>query len=174
MQRSLLIGCGNDRRKKVAFSNHQEWAGPLTTVDVNPNCGADIVFDMARLPIGGRLPLDDGAFAEIGAFDCLEHWGAQGDFRGFFREFAEYHRLLQDGGRMFILVPVGPDALADPGHTRFFSAEYFRFLDREWYEKQIQARQPVTDYRWCLDYSFRTLVLQPEGNHHIGAILEKA
>ena len=84
MKRNLLLGCGNDRRKKVALSNETEWSGDLVTMDMNPDCHPDIHGDIHRFPprLGIQtLPFADEEFDYIGAYDVLEHWGSQGDWR---------------------------------------------------------------------------------------------
>lgn len=182
MQRSLLIGCGNSREKKV-FLKSQEWAGKLTTVDMNPDCGADIVMDLTRIfnsvhpeqcTLGRQLPFEEETFDEIGAYDCLEHWGNQGDWRSWFAEMAEYHRVLKPGGTMGIIVPVGEDALADPGHTRFFGMNHFRMLSQQWYHDALAKGMQVTDYRWYWRENFDVLYLQEIGGHHIAVLLRKS
>ena len=74
MKRSLLIGCGNSRVKQVQMGGVAEWAGELTTMDMNPNCGADLVFDMDSIPSSRhptecssavRLPFDDDTFDDL-------------------------------------------------------------------------------------------------------------
>jgi SAM-dependent methyltransferase len=166
---SLLLGCGNSRQKKVALSGATDWTGDLVTIDMNPNCGADVVWDMDQRP----LPFDDGQFDEMGAYDVLEHLGRQGDWRGFFDEFAEYWRILKPGGLFGIIVPVGPDWHADPGHTRFFSEHWFRFLDQSWYADQLAKGLQVTDYRWFWKHDFSTVQMLGIEDHHVAAILRK-
>src|SRR5690242_13022137 len=101
--RSLLLGCGNSRVKKLwRQSESPDWKGDLTTLDMNPNCGADVVHDLEQRP----LPFPDETFDELAAYDVLEHIGRQGDWKGFFDEFAEYWRILKPGGDFGIVVPV--------------------------------------------------------------------
>lgn len=166
---SLLLGCGNSRIKKVALSGATDWTGELITLDMNPECGADFVHNLDVRP----LPFNDEQFDEIAAYDVLEHIGRQGDWKGFFEEFAEYWRILKPGGLFGIIVPYGQDWHADPGHTRFFSPWWFRFLDQDWYARELANGQPVTDYRWFWKRDFETLHLEVIENHHIVALLEK-
>lgn len=169
MQQSLLLGCGNSRIKKVYFGNQRDWTGRLVTVDMNPNCGADMVWDLEILP----LPFEDEAFDELAAYDVLEHQGRQGDYRGWFAEMAEYHRILKPGGVFGIIVPIGADAFADPGHTRFFGANHFRMLDQRWYDEQLALGMPVTDYRWLWTKQFDVLHLENVGGHHLAVLLRR-
>lgn len=136
---------------------------------MNPDCNADIVWDLEKHP----LPFADEEFDEIGAYDVLEHLGRQGDWKGFFDEFAEYWRILKPGGLFGIIVPVNRDALADPGHTRFFSKVQFGFLNQTFYEERIGADEPVTDYRWYWKRNFEIKFME-ENYHHIGIMLVKA
>lgn len=165
---SLLLGAGNSREKKVGLTPN--WTGELVTVDMNPNCGASLVWDLDVHP----LPFPDEHFDELGAYDVLEHMGKQGDWRGWFDEMAEYHRLLKPGGHFGIIVPIGADAFADPGHTRFFGANHFAMLSQKFYQDQIDVNRPVTDYRWYWKKNFNILFLQQVGDHHIAVLLECA
>lgn len=175
MQRSLLIGCGHSRTKHVQHEGKAEWAGELTTLDVSPICGADVVFDMDEIAVrGGRFPFENDTFDEIGAFNTMEHFGRQGDFRGWFHECAEYHRILKPGGIMEILVPINGDALADPGHTRFFQQNWFYFLNQAFYEHNEVKSTCFSDYRWIWHLNFDVLYCQEIGDHHLAVVLKKA
>jgi SAM-dependent methyltransferase len=167
---SLLLGAGNSRAKKVALQSAPNWTGELVTLDMNPNCGASVVWDLDNHP----LPFPDEHFDELAAYDVLEHMGRQGDWRGWFNEMAEYHRLLKPGGHFGIIVPIGSDAFADPGHTRFFSGNYFTMLSQKFYQDQIDADMPVTDYRWFWKKNFNIVFMEQVGNHHLAAMLERA
>lgn len=169
--KSLLIGCGNSRAKKVFFTNQPKWLGELVTVDMDPNCGATHVFDMSSCC--KSMPFGDEEFDEIHLYDSLEHWGMQGDWRGWFDEFAEYHRMLKPGGSMGIVVPIGADALADPGHCRFITGNHFLFLSRSWYQEALGKGMQVTDYRWAFDYDFKVEFMQQQNGHHLAVLLRK-
>jgi hypothetical protein len=175
MKRSLLLGCGNSRVKKMYTGDDKDWKGDLITIDMDPNCGGDHVIDIgfAMTKVGRFLPFPDQTFDELAAYDALEHWGRQGDWRGFFDEFGEYHRVLKPGGTFGIIVPVGADALADPGHTRFFNQNYFWMLNRKWYEWRIGNGDAVTDYRWAFDYHFYIKAID-ESSHHLSVMLVRA
>ena len=170
---SLLLGCGNDHSKRLSRAGDDDWSQPLTKMDMDPNCGADILYDLSLTQHGIQLPFADETFDEIGAFDVLEHWGAQGDWKAYFTEFAEYWRILKPDGLMYIIVPVGPDALADIGHTRFFSIDNFKFLAQNWYEVQLGLGQNVTDYRWFWKRNILTVHMVTSGDHHIAVVLKK-
>ena len=170
MKRSLLLGCGNSRIKKIWVDGKEEWAGELTTLDMNPDCGADVVWDLEKRP----LPFPDDTFDELGAFDVLEHQGKQGDFRGWFDEMAEYWRILKPGGLFFIIVPVGEDRFVDPGHTRFIGSNNFGFLNQRNYELNIEQGKAMTDYRWYWKKNFEVGYLEQENGHHMHVVLLKA
>ena len=166
---SLLIGAGHDRRKKIFLSDDPEWSEPLTTLDMGGDFGVDVVWDLNNRP----LPFADAEFDEIAAYDVLEHVGGQGDWRGYFDEMAEYHRLLKPGGVFGVIVPVGPDAFADPGHTRFFADHHFMFLDQGFYETALAEGKQITDYRFYWKLQFDILHLEHQGGHHILCLLGK-
>lgn len=187
-RKNLLLAAGHSRAKKLyPAGGNAAWDGELVTIDINPDCGATIVHDCSKRP----LPFPDASFDEIHGYDCLEHWGAQGDWRGWFDEMAEYHRLLKPGGYFAAVVPVGADRFADPGHTRFFSLNHFLFLNQSWYDEQRALNTSAADYRWYWKLNFdvlagefaytQTSVLdgatyrkQNQGEpHHLGVLLRK-
>jgi hypothetical protein len=167
--KSLLIGAGHSRQKKIWLGEQSEWLGQLVTLDMGDNCGADVVWDLNVRP----LPFADGEFVELAAYDVLEHVGRQGDWKGWFDEMAEYHRILVAGGTFGVIVPVNEDAFADPGHTRFFQQNYFGFLTREFYDNNLANGAQVTDYRWYLKAYWEIMHLEHK-NNHIAVMLRKA
>lgn len=167
---SLLLGCGRSRAKKVKTLGQSDWAGQLVSLDMNPDVEPTVVWDLENLP----LPWDNEAFDELAAYDVLEHFGRQGDWRRWFDECAEYWRILKPGGEFGIIVPINGDALADPGHTRFFSANYFTFLSQKWIADQLAIGKQITDYRFYWKKNFDVIHLENVGNHHLGVILRKA
>ncbi len=172
MKRSLLIGCGTDHRKKVYLTGQEDWIGELTKIDMNPNCGADLLLDMSVRCT--HMPFEDETFDELGAFDTLEHWGGFGDWKAWFDEMPEYHRILKPNGTFSIIVPIGLDAIADPGHTRFFHQNHFGFLNRDFYERNVSEGTSFTDYRWYLKRYWDILHLANQEGHHLSVILRKA
>lgn len=167
---SLLMGCGKSRQKKVAFTDAPEWVQPLVTLDMDPDSGADIIHDLDVRP----LPFPDDHFDEMGAYDVLEHLGRNGDWKGYFDEFAEYWRILKPGGLFSILVPIGQDHFADPGHTRFFGPNWFGFLRQSYYANNIAEGRPITDYRWYWKRNFELASFENVEGHHLAVILVKA
>lgn len=143
--RELLLGCGNHREKIIASPEHREWAN-LTTLDMDPNCGADIRHDLNDLP----YPFERDEFDECHLYHVLEHLGTQGDWRAFFAHFGELYRILKPGGLLCIIVPAmgSPWVWGDPGHTRAISPEALTYLDQAAYESQVGITA-LTDYRHC-------------------------
>ena len=154
----LLIGCGNNRRKKLTLTEF-EW-DDLTTIDHDPNCGADILHDLDETP----WPLDDNAFDEAHAYEVLEHLGRQGDYKAFFAHFHEIWRVLKPDGLLFATVPSWKSqwAWADPSHTRVIAPFSLVFLDQSQYEKQV-GTTAMTDFRWLWKGDLRPEHLDDDG-----------
>jgi SAM-dependent methyltransferase len=152
----LLIGCGNSRRKKLALDGTPDWRD-LTTMDHDPNCGADIVHDLDVTP----WPVGDDSFDEVHAYEVLEHLGAQGDYRAFFRHFAEIYRVLKPGGLLIATVPAWDDvwAWADPSHTRIIALQTLVFLNQRQYAEQI-GKTAMTDFRWLWQGDFEPVAAE--------------
>jgi SAM-dependent methyltransferase len=167
---SLLLGAGHSKVKKVYAEGKPGWVEPLITLDMGTGSSPDVVWDLENRP----LPFEDNTFDEMGAYDVLEHVGKTGDWRGFFDEFSEYHRILKPGGQFGIVVPIGPDAFADPGHTRFFSRTWFAFLDQDCIARNLAEGRNMTDYRWYWKKHFKNLFLIQTDDHHLSVMLEKA
>jgi SAM-dependent methyltransferase len=166
----LLIGCGNSREKRVRIPEiPNEWSGDLITLDWDESCNPSVVHDLNIMP----YPFDANMFDEIGAFEILEHCGTQGDYRFFFDQFSEFHRILKPGGYFLGTCPNwdSPWAWGDPGHTRIISPEALVFLSQEQYEKQV-GETPMTDYRFCYEADFE-LVAKSEQEHNWGFVLRK-
>lgn len=167
---SLLLGAGHSRTKKLYADCNPFWLGRLVRLDMNPLVEPDVLWDLDHRP----LPFESGRFAEIAAYDVLEHIGRQGDWRGWFDEFEEYHRILAPGGVFGIIVPIGIDAVADPGHTRFIHANHFWMLNQAWYAERIARGVATTDYRFYWQHNFEVDYLNAESGHHLAVLLRKA
>jgi hypothetical protein len=163
--RELLIGCGNTRDKFIPTG---PWEN-LTTLDIDPNCGADVVWDLNHTP----YPFENETFGEVWAREVLEHFGTQGDWRGWFAQWDEFYRIMVPGGLFYISSPKwnSPWAWGDPGHTRIVSAEALTFLDRSQYETQV-GKTSMTDYRHCYRGDFR-LRHEKEYEHSNVFVLER-
>jgi SAM-dependent methyltransferase len=146
-----MIGCGNSRDKRMCIAGtDREWKN-LTTLDINPDCNPDIVWDLETLP----YPLETDYYDEVHAYEVLEHCGTQGDAKFFFGQFAELHRILKPGGLLFGSVPRHDSVWAwgDPSHKRIISNASLTFLSQEAYKAQIGVTS-MTDFRhvWKLDF----------------------
>jgi SAM-dependent methyltransferase len=154
----LLIGCGNRKHRRLGFGE-DGWSD-LTTMDHDPNCGADILHDLEQ-----PWPLGDDSFDEVHAYCVLEHLGRQGDPHTFFRDFGEIYRVLKPGGHLFAICPsVGSKWLwGDPSHTRAISPESIVFLDQAQYQRQV-GKTPMTDFRWLWKGDFEPVSLNDDGH----------
>lgn len=164
----LLIGCGNDRKKQITFKEiPAEWSKDLITLDWSEDCNPDVVHDLNQLP----YPFDDNMFDEIHAYEVLEHCGTQGDYRFFFNQFEEFHRILKPGGWFIGSSPNwdGVWAWSDPGHTRIISPQMFSFLSQSEYEKQV-GETAITDYRHCYQGDFELYAFK-EQEHNFGFVM---
>jgi len=166
-KRHLLLGCGNSREKRMGVAGDDQW-GDLVTLDIDPSTGCDVVHDLDALP----YPFEDAEFDEIYAFEVLEHFGRQGDWRGFFGQFAELHRVLKPGGLVFITVPsmAGPWVWGDPGHTRALPLECFWFLSQNHYAQV--GTTSCTDYRHVWRGDFR-IMSNEDDNVSLRLVLQK-
>jgi SAM-dependent methyltransferase len=166
-RRELLIGCGNDKKKKITFSQSPDDWHNLTTLDIDPGCKPDVVWDLNVLP----LPFDDNTFDEIHASEVLEHVGRQGDWKFFFDEFYDFWRILKPGGFLVATVPSwdSPWAFGDPGHTRVICRESLIFLDQTLYEQV--GRTAMTDYRPWWKGDFETMGAMTKDEHQFAFVL---
>ncbi len=143
--KSLLIGAGNSRKRIITFNGETEF-DDLTTLDL---AGADINHDLEDIP----YPIEDESFDDIHAYEVLEHTGSQGDFRFFFAQWNEFHRILRPDGLFCGSVPREDSiwAWGDPGHKRVLPECVFNFLVEEFYTQL--GITPCADYRpWIKGY----------------------
>lgn len=157
----LLIGCGN-RRHKVAHNPGNEAWTDLITLDIDPDCGADVIHDLDVLP----YPFADDTFDEVHASEVLEHCGRQGDWRFFFAQFTEFWRIMKPDGVLCASCPSRTSkwAWGDPGHTRLIQPESLVFLNQEEYRKQVGV-QAMTDYRNVYSADFEPVWMKDDGEN---------
>lgn len=144
MARELLIGCGGKRDKRV-YPKPSAGFENLVTLDINGDHSPDVVYDIAQLP----LPFPDEHFAEIHAYEVLEHVGRQGDYKFFFAQFEDFYRMLEPDGYLCGSVPLPTSVWAwgDPSHTRVIPKESFVFLDQSEYQRQVGVTA-MSDFRY--------------------------
>lgn len=158
--KELLIGCGSTTEKKIYIPGQNAWNN-LVTLDINADHNPDVVWDLTKLP----LPFSDNEFSEIHAYEVLEHTGTQGDYRFFFKQFEEFHRILSPGGKMFATVPAptSPWAWGDPSHTRIFPKEWLTFLRQKSYEEQVGSTS-ISDFRYIYKADFEILMAKEQND----------
>lgn len=176
----LILGAGGRTDKRVAFKGNDD-LGPgspdihfgnydVTTLDMQQPC--DVEFDLQLLHDHHLLPFEDNTFDEIHAYEILEHFGTQGDWQGFFREFGEYHRVLKPGGYMCISCPMwdSPWSFGDPGHTRVLPKEVFLFLTEDHYKQLEGGKSTCTDYRNWVEGWWDAIAAE-ESEHNLHTVL---
>jgi len=161
--RELLLGAGSNHAKRLEPNSTgspfgslmREWQS-LTTLDMEASHKPDILFDLIDLSYYQFAA--DNFYDEIHAYEVLEHFGAQGDFRAFFRHFQELWRILKPNGYLCATVPhwASPWAWGDPGHTRVINAGSLVFLSQSEYVKQV-GNTAMSDYRAYYTADFETV-----------------
>ena len=158
MIKALMLGAGHsplERKLSLTEEPVDEWV----TLDMNEDANPDHEFDLNwiesyELPPRLRyLPFEYEIFDEIHAYDVLEHFGQQGNFKGFFRGWKEFWRVLKPGGILYGICPKYSDewAFGDPGHTRVITFGTLGYLTKEMYETLGQPGCNQTDYRRFVD-----------------------
>jgi len=141
----LLIGAGNRHRSKkmIAEQGQEEWTD-LTTLDISRACNPDVLWDLRDVP----YPFTHDTFAEIHAYEVMEHVHQQGDYQKFFEIWSELYRIMEPDGLFYGTSPhyTSPWCWMDPGHTCAYGSEIFAFLDQKEYRNQV-GHTPMTDYR---------------------------
>lgn len=168
MPRELLIGCGNSRVKQIA-NKGQEAFDDLVTLDSKSDCGADIIHDLDILP----YPFKDGEFDEIHAYCVLEHCGKQGDWRFFFAQFSEFHRILRPNGLFFGICPTHTSewAWGDPSHTRVIPRFSLGFLSQKMYECDVGVSSR-SDFRSIYKCDFSIAYVGDYDEHRHSFVLQ--
>ncbi len=140
--KELLIGCGGNRGMQWAVNGKKDWEN-LTTLDCERRHHPDVLWNLDSLP----YPFKDDEFDEIHAYEVLEHCGRQGDWRFFFDQWGEFHRILKDGGYFVGTVPLPESVWAwgDPSHTRVIPLCQLEFLSQKHYEQIGQTAS--SDFR---------------------------
>lgn len=182
MTRELLLGCGAARDKRLVVHGQPKAWGDLTTLDNNPDHKPDVVFDLSTLGKSEpqawitldpkdmklqRLPFDADTFDEVHAYEVLEHIGQQGDYRAFFHQFEEFHRILKPGGFFCGTCPsyLSSWAWGDPSHTRVITSGTLLFLSQAEYRRQV-GKTPMSDFRSIYKADFE-LVHCTEDEEHL-------
>ena len=149
-KQQLLIGCGADRTKILATDGSKEWED-LVTLDINAAHRPDYVHDLTQLP----LPFQHNTFDEIHAYEVLEHTGAQGDYKFFFAQFAEFWRILKPDGYLLAKCPSRHSkwAFGDPSHTRVLQPEQLIFLNQAKYKAGVGTTS-MSDFRYIYTADF--------------------
>lgn len=155
MKRELIIGCGSTRDKRLSADETSIFDDPVF-LDYNIDHNPDVIWDLMNMP----LPFKDNEFDEIHAYEVLEHTGAQGDYKFFFRQFSEFWRILKPNGHMMVTCPSrhSPWAWGDPSHTRVLQKEMLMFLSQQQYEKQIGVTS-MSDFRNIYRADFEPVAL---------------
>jgi SAM-dependent methyltransferase len=163
--KELLLGCGYNRKRLLGGNpaNPPEalpWRN-LTTVDNNPDCNPDTLWDLNSVP----WPFDLHSFDEVHAYEILEYLGRQGDVLAFYDTFNEIHRILKPDGLLFATTASKFNAWlwGDPGRTRAIMQESLMFLDRRRWNDTFETGAGISDYRRYSQCDFD--VLASEDNH---------
>lgn len=172
MQQCLMLGSGRSaltRRLATPFSlpeSETSW----TSLDIDPDCDPDVVFDLENLEDGQRLPFPDETFDEIHAYEVLPSFGEQGDMEGFFNTFGALWRALKPKGFLVATVPAinGPWMHADPASRRVIHPVSIRYLTLEFYDRL--GKEPLADYRKYVDGRWWKIVhdVTRDGGYHFG------
>lgn len=159
---ALILGAGNAPTKRLNTTYHfidhdYDYVAngiDTMTIDIDKDAKPDCVHDLNRLP----WPIPSNLFDEIHAYEILEHFGTQGDFRAFFAHFGELYRVLVGGGILYASCPRHDSVwtFGDPGHTRVINHGSLVFLSRKNYESQV-GRTAMTDYRRWLQGDWELL-----------------
>lgn len=172
MSKCLMLGSGFfPPERKIVAGNEDE--AVWTTLDSNPECKPDHIFDLNNIEDGYQLPFAPGEFDEIHAYQVLEHFGRQGDYQGFFAGFGELWRILVPGGKLVADTPAlsSPWLWGDPGHCRAISWETLTFLTRQSYEGL--GKTTSTDYRSSVNGKYWEILYHEVVGNRFAFVLRK-
>jgi len=170
----LLLGSGYSRDKRMVLSPNDtyEWKD-LITLDDNADVNPDILCDLNTWAIRGdnsngvralevrkrhfKPCIKESFFAEVHAYEVLEHLGRQGDITSFFSTFDNIWRILVPGGYLFATCPsrFSNWLWGDPGHCRAILPESLTFLDQTNYEQC--GTTMMSDYRHIYQSDFKII-----------------
>ena len=169
MKKELLLGCGSKHDKRLSLDGNKKFEN-LTTLDYNADHKPDVVWDLHNLP----LPFDADSFDEIHAYEVLEHVGAQGDYKTFFAQFTEFHRILKPGGQLYATCPSrhSPWAWGDPSHTRVLQKENLHFLVQDNYTREVGVTS-MSDFRWLYSADFEISYQHEDENKFVFVVKAK-
>lgn len=164
MKRELLIGCGANWSKRLKCDDSDGWSN-LTTLDYNADHKPHMVWDLNEFD----YPLLDNSMDEIHAYEVLEHCGTQGDYKFFFKQFSEFHRILKPGGHFLATCPSRHSkwAWGDPSHTRILQPEQLVFLRQSSYD--AVGHTAMSDFRgiYKADFDIVAVTETPEEFHFV-------
>ncbi len=167
----LLLGCGKARDKRVKFSLvKDEWQN-LTTHDIDPDSGADVIHDLEVLP----YPWADNSFDEVHAYEVMEHCGTQGDAKFFFAQWAELYRILKPGGYFVCTVPAwdSQTAWCMPDHKRVLAEGSIAILDHRYYDNLgTPEGRGKADYRKVLGTTHFQCIAHMSTTDNFGFVLQ--
>lgn len=158
MKAELLIGAGSSKQKRLKIDDDMHFQN-LTTLDYNEDHKPDVVHDLMIMP----YPFADDTFDEVHAYEVLEHTGTQGDWKFFFSQFMELHRILKPNGHLLATCPSRHSAWAygDPSHTRVLQPEQMVFLSQDQYKQQV-GKTPMSDFRFFYKADFEPVYLNDD------------
>ena len=156
----LLLGSGSSRDRRIGVNGKRDW-DQLVTLDNNADHKPDVVHDLSVFP----WPFADDTFDEVHAYEVLEHLRQQGDWRGFFDDFAELYRILKPGGFLAATCPSYRSmwAWGDPSHTRVLTSGSLVFLDQEQYRIQV-GKTAMSDFRFYWKADFRAAWVEEDAD----------
>jgi len=152
MKKILVLGCG----KKIPPGDPTK--DQITTLDINPNVGADIIHDLDKFP----YPFADNEFDQIHLDNVLEH------LTDVIAVMEELHRISKPNAEIVVIVPYFRSiwAALDPTHKHFFTVDSLSYFDQNHIYHQRYAYSSVKfeitsrKFNHFIDKSwFRRLVL---------------